>query len=135
MKPEPLNAELGNKLPLCPNSPNCVSSQAQDKDHFVAPFLLSVSANEAWIALKTVLQSLPRIKITRETEYNLHLEATSMIFRFIDDVEFILLPEQQRIDVRSASRTGRSDLGVNRERVELIRNKLQQTGVLQPNIQ
>ena len=132
MKPVPSNAESDNKLPLCPNSPNCVSSQAKDQEHFVAPFQLAVPANVAWIALKTVLQSLPRIKITRETEQYLHLEATSLIFRFIDDVEFILLPEQQRIDVRSASRTGHSDLGVNRKRVELIRNKLQQTGILQP---
>lgn len=132
MKPVPSHAESDNKLPLCPNSPNCVSSQAKDQDHFVAPFQLAVPDNEAWTALKTALQSLPRIKITRETEHYLHLEATSLIFRFIDDVEFILLPEQQRIDVRSASRTGHSDLGVNRKRVELIRNKLQRTGILQP---
>ena len=63
----------------------------------------------------------PRITIVREEEGYMHAEARSLLFRFVDDVEFLLDADNRLIHVRSASRTGYSDLGVNRRRVERIR--------------
>jgi uncharacterized protein (DUF1499 family) len=59
--------------------------------------------------------------VVAATPTYLHAEARSLIFRFVDDVEFLIDPGQRRIQVRSASRIGYSDFGVNRRRVERIR--------------
>lgn len=71
--------------------------------------------------LKSALANEKRITIVTEQDAYLHIEARSLIFRFVDDVEFLIDSGQQRVQVRSASRTGYSDLGVNRRRVERIR--------------
>ena len=62
-----------------------------------------------------------RITIRSREEHYLHAEFTSRIFRFVDDVEFLL--EDGIIHVRSASRVGRWDLGANRARIEDIRGR------------
>jgi uncharacterized protein (DUF1499 family) len=54
-----------------------------------------------------------------------------MIFRFVDDLTLHLTPSNGIIHLRSASRTGYSDLGVNRRRVENLRKKLQQKGIIE----
>lgn len=63
-------------------------------------------------------------------EHYLHFEFTSRIFRFVDDFELLLNEEQKIIHIRSASRVGYSDLGVNRKRVEKIRLMLQQAHLI-----
>jgi uncharacterized protein (DUF1499 family) len=120
-------------LPPCPNSPNCVSSQAQitDKVHFIAPFKIIGEINAASLALKNTLLSQERTVITEETANTLHAEATSLIFRFVDDVDVILDSEARLFHIRSASRLGYGDFGVNRKRVENLRAKLQQAGVIE----
>lgn len=120
-----------NKLALCPNSPNCVSSQASDSDHFVAPFKIKGDANKAWAVFRQVLTVQNRTVITETGEESLHAEATSLIFRFVDDIQAILDADAGLIHIRSASRVGYSDLGVNRKRVESIRQQLQQAGVVE----
>ena len=107
-------------LPPCPASPNCVSSDSID-DHAIAAFQFVGPAENAWRAAKEALLSLPRTKIVAESDHTLRAECTSAIFRFVDDVEFELRPEQEIIAVRSASRVGYSDLGANRRRIESIR--------------
>jgi uncharacterized protein (DUF1499 family) len=74
--------------------------------------------------LKTVIQSLERTKIITETENYLYAEFTSKLMGYVDDVEFLLDDGAKVIHVRSASRLGQSDLGVNRKRIETIRTKL-----------
>jgi uncharacterized protein (DUF1499 family) len=74
--------------------------------------------------LKTVIQNLERTKIITETENYLYAEFTSALMGFVDDVEFLLDDSANVIHVRSASRLGQSDLGVNRKRIETIRAKL-----------
>lgn len=69
--------------------------------------------------------------ITEETEDTLHAEATSLVFRFVDDVDAILNAETGLIHIRSASRVGYSDLGVNRRRMEKLRLALQKAGVIE----
>jgi uncharacterized protein (DUF1499 family) len=108
------------RLAACPSTPNCVCSH-DEGSHAVAPLRFSDDADEAWRRLKGVLGEVPRLKIVAETEGYLHAECTSRVFRFVDDLECLLDREAKLIHVRSASRAGRSDLGVNRRRVEAIR--------------
>jgi uncharacterized protein (DUF1499 family) len=108
-------------LGSCPSSPNCVSTQAQDEGHSIAPFRYRKSRAEAKEALKEVIRSMPRTKLVEEDEIYLHYEATSLLLRFVDDVEFLFNDETKTIHFRSASRTGYGDLGVNRKRMEEVR--------------
>jgi uncharacterized protein (DUF1499 family) len=118
-------------LPPCPNSPNCVSSQALDETHFIAPFKIVGEIDAAFLALKNALLSQSRTVITQEAKNTLHAEATSLIFRFVDDVEIILDSEARVFHIRSASRIGYGDFGVNRKRVENLRLQLQTAGVIE----
>ena len=108
-------------LGLCPSSPNCVSTQARDEGHAIAPFRYCKSRAEAKEALKDVIRFLPRAKLVEEDETYLHYEVTSLLFRFVDDVEFLFDDDTKTIHFRSASRTGYGDLGVNRTRMEQVR--------------
>ncbi len=108
-------------LSVCPDKPNCVSSQAQDPAHSIEPFTYSDSAQEALYRLKTALATEQRLTVITEQGNYLHAEARSMVFRFVDDVEFLFDPGHKLIHVRSASRSGYSDFGVNRRRIERIR--------------
>ena len=119
------------QLPACPSSPNCVSSQATDAGHFIAPFKITGNVEEAWAALKKALISQSRMVITNETGDTLHAQATSLVFRFVDDIDAILDTEAKLIHIRSASRTGHGDFGVNRKRVEMLRSQLQQAHVIE----
>ena len=110
----------------CPSSPNCVSTQAPDQGHAIAPFRYRKSRVEAKEALKEVFRSLPRMKLVEEDEAYLHYEATSLLLRFVDDVEFLFDDETKIIHFRSASRTGYGDLGVNRKRMEQVRTLVEQ---------
>jgi uncharacterized protein (DUF1499 family) len=109
------------QLAPCPSSPNCVSTLAPDKDHAIAPFRYPKSRAEAKEALKEVIHSLPRMQLVEEDETYLHYEATSLLLRFVDDVEFLFDDEAKTIHFRSASRNGYGDMGVNRKRMEQVR--------------
>ena len=109
------------QLSPCPSSPNCVSTQAQDSGHAIAPFRYRKSRAEAKEALKVVLNGLSRTRLVEEDESYLHYEFTSLLLRFVDDVEFLFDEESKTIHFRSASRTGYGDLGVNRTRMEQVR--------------
>lgn len=122
--PEPRSAPVPQsmrQLSSCPPSPNCVSTQATDTTHAIAPFPYKKSRAEAKEALKAAIATLSRVKLVEEDESYLHYEFTSLLLRFVDDVEFILDDATKILHFRSASRTGYSDLGVNRRRMEQIR--------------
>lgn len=106
------------RLQPCPASPNCVSSDAGDATHRIEPFRLVGEPQAAWQALQDTVRAFPRTTIITVTPDYLHAEFRSFLFRFVDDVEFHLRPGDNIIAVRSASRVGYSDLGVNRQRVE-----------------
>ena len=125
------NSASEKTLPLCRDSPNCVSSQAQDAQHFIEPFKIKGQPGEAWQALKQAINSQSRMVITHETNDTLHAEATSLVFRFVDDINVILDAEKRVIHIRSASRTGHSDFGVNRKRLEALRLQLQKARVIE----
>ncbi len=114
-------------LAACPSSPNCVSTQAQDAGHAIVPIRYHKSRAEAKEALKTAIQSLPRTKLVEEEGPYLHYEFTSLLLRFVDDVEFFFDDETKTLHFRSASRTGYSDLGANRRRMEQVRALVRET--------
>lgn len=108
-------------LAPCPSSPNCVTTKALDEGHAIAPISYHKPRDEAKEALKELIRSLPRMQLVEEDETYLHYEATSLLLRFVDDVEFLFDDEAKTLHFRSASRTGYGDLGVNRKRMEQVR--------------
>ena len=119
------------RLADCPASPNCVSSDAQDAKHAIAPLILKGDPTTGWEAVVKVLDQLPRSKIVEATNRYLHMECKSRLFRFIDDLELLLNPVTRVIAIRSAARVGKSDFGVNRRRVETLRTKLKEDGLIE----
>ena len=122
-RPDNLGVYSGRLAP-CPSSPNCVSSYSQDAQHGIAALSYDSEPEMAIANLKQIIESMPRTNIVKEDEDYLYAEFTSKIMGYVDDVEFYVDKEANAIQVRSASRLGESDLGVNRERVETIREKL-----------
>ncbi|NJR40267.1 MAG: DUF1499 domain-containing protein [Leptolyngbyaceae cyanobacterium CSU_1_4] len=121
-RPNTLGVKDG-KLAACPGTPNCVSSQASDLEHRVEAIAYTTSASEALAKLKSVIESMERAAIVEESNHYLYAEFTSGLMGFVDDVEFYLDDAAKVIHIRSASRLGQSDLGMNRKRVEEIRAK------------
>jgi uncharacterized protein (DUF1499 family) len=118
------SAELGvknGKLARCPQSPNCVSSQSKDEKHYIEPLYYDVPMQEARETILTVIRSMKRTKIAILMDDYIRAEFVSALFRFVDDVEFYFDDASKTIHLRSASRLGYSDLGVNRKRIEQIR--------------
>ncbi len=122
-----LPPHLGQFAP-CPDSPNCVSTKATDEEHAIAPIAYDGTKETATKRLLAIVESLPRTQVVTEREDYLHVEFTSRILRFVDDVEFFLGEEAGLIHFRSASRMGRSDLGVNRKRMQDIRARFNKSG-------
>lgn len=113
----------------CPDTPNCVSTQApaDDSEHAIAPLTFTDSATAAHERLLAVIDEMPRTTMITDEAVEggryVHVEFRSFIFRFVDDVEFFINEANGTIEFRSAARLGRSDLGVNRQRMEEIRTK------------
>jgi uncharacterized protein (DUF1499 family) len=120
-RPNNLGIREGQLSP-CPNSPNCISSQSHNARNRVEPFVYS-SQEESHKELKKILQNRNRITIISETENYIYAECKTALFRFVDDLEFYFDDTHKVIHIRSASRIGYSDLGVNRRRIEDIRTK------------
>lgn len=110
-----------NHLTPCPTSPNCVVSQDGDEKHAIEPIPYHIDREKAKETLLKVLTVVPRTEVIEETDNYIHALSKSRIFKFVDDVEFYLPNDENVIHVRSASRVGESDLGVNKRRIEQIR--------------
>ncbi len=108
-------------LTNCPASPNCVVSQGADAKHAIEPIPYHVNRAEARKTLLKVLGVVKRTKIIEQTDNYIYATNEIPIFRFVDDVEFYFPDNESVIHMRSASRIGDSDLGVNRRRLEQIR--------------
>ena len=120
--PTPLGVREGKMAP-CPKSPNCVSTQSTDPKHRIDPLVYTTSIEDAKGRLLEILRATPRTSLVTQEEDYLHVEYRSRIFGFTDDVEFWFDDENKVIHFRSASRKGYSDLGVNRKRMEQIRER------------
>lgn len=119
-------------LAPCPTTSNCVNSQSQDRKYQVDPLRYKGTAAAAISQLKAAIEALPRTEIIQATDTYLYAEFTSAMMGFVDDVEFYADPTENVIQVRSASRLGESDLGVNRKRVEAIRQQLNGLNLANP---
>lgn len=125
-----INSPESSQSTVCPSTPNCVSSDATDKNHFILPFQLTTKAEKAWpIVIKVIMQQ-PRSKIVQQTDDFLHVEYRSAVFGFVDDLKLQLRGSENIISVYSASRLGYSDFGVNRDRIEELRAALIKRGVI-----
>lgn len=115
------------KLAECPGTPNCISSFANptDKEHYRSPLPYKKPLKEAVQILKRKLELSPRTKIIEENPNYIYAEFTSLIMRYVDDVEFYFDEKNKLLHFRSASRLGKSDLGVNRKRIESILKDLE----------
>ena len=123
----PHNIGLKNNMLLpCPRSPNCVLSQASDAKHKIKPIYYSTSVEMAKEILNQVILSIRDAQIITQNEVYWHVKFTTRWLGFIDDVEFYFLESEPLIHLRSASRSGYWDLGVNRKRVERIHSRFEE---------
>lgn len=125
--PQDLGVHDG-KLKPPSKTENSVSSQASLYPEHpmqayadIAPIGFSGDAGVAWTKLQKAVATLPRTSIITRTNGYLYVQCTTLLLRFTDDVEFVLDAANSVIHVRSASRLGRKDFGVNRKRIEAIR--------------
>lgn len=118
-RPDHLGVHKG-RLAECPTSPNCVSTTATVESQRMDPIPFDGSPEDARQRLRNLLANRPRTKIVTDESDYLHAECTTPLFRFVDDVEFLIDADARQIHFRSASRVGHSDLGQNRRRMKEI---------------
>ena len=127
-----LNVQEDNSLALssCFPLPNCVSSTAWLFYNNVSPFELAITKEEAWPIVSQTVSDMPRTKIVEEDSVYIHAKCTSRVFRFVDNLELLMHPDQNVISVRSSSVIAIFDLGVNHWRVYKLRKQLIEKGVI-----
>ena len=118
-------------LSACPPTPNCVSSTTDSERHAIAPFTIVGTAEAAWRALHEVVAGMKRTEVIADSDDYLHVECTSRVFGFVDDLEFQLRVSENLIAVRSAARIGYADHGVNRGRVNHVAERMRELGVIE----
>jgi uncharacterized protein (DUF1499 family) len=125
-RPDYLGIKDG-KLPRCKRTPNCVSSQADagDAEHFIAPIAFKGDALAAMAAARKAIEGMERSTVIRHEGNYLYAEFRSKLMRFVDDLELTCDEKAGVLHVRSASRLGRRDFGVNRARVEALRSRIE----------
>ena len=111
-------------VPPCPDTPNCVSTEATRASQRVPTVPFGDAPAAALARAKSALLAEPRTTLTIERDGHLHAECRSFLFRFVDDVDIVVDPVAHVYRFRSASRVGRSDLGVNRKRIARIAARL-----------
>jgi uncharacterized protein (DUF1499 family) len=121
------NVPLPAELAPPPSTPNCVHTEADpaDAEHHIAPYAFTEPPDAIWARLHEVVIAMPRVELVAEQPDYRHYVFTTGMMRFRDDVQFVLDRDEGVIRYRSASRVGQSDLGVNRRRMETIREVLQ----------
>lgn len=110
-----------SELKDCPDSPNCVNSYSSDATHGITAIKYQGEAVNAINTMAQIIESQSRSSIVAHENNYLRAEFTSLIFRFVDDVEFLVDTKNNVLQLRSASRLGHKDFGVNRKRIEKLR--------------
>ncbi len=108
---------------VCPNSPNCVSTQmpTSDSEHAIAAIPFTGTADEAKAKLMSVITAMQNVTMISDEDRYIYSEFRTPMMRFVDDVEFYIDDASKTIQFRSASRVGQGDGGANRKRMEEIR--------------
>lgn len=126
--PDGLGPRDGTLAP-CPETPNCVHTGDRHPEGTEAIRLRpDVSGEGAMADIRAVVESMPRTTVVEQRGAYLHAEARTLVLRFVDDLELLLAGDE--LVVRSASRVGRYDLGVNGRRVEALRGRLAEAGLI-----
>lgn len=121
VSPAPVGIGAQNgRLAECPESPNCVSTFVATPLHAMSPWPLAGDAAAAQIRLLTLIQEQPRTRVITVEPTYIHVEFRSLVWGFVDDVEFYLDEPAGLIHFRSAARLGHGDMGVNRTRMERL---------------
>jgi len=117
----------GGRLAPPRHTPNSVSSQADaaDAEHYIAPIPFEGDVPAAMAAVRKAIEGMRDATIIRQEGGYLYAEFRSKLMRYVDDVEFLFDEKAGLLHVRSASRLGRRDFGVNRARVEAIRRRIE----------
>jgi uncharacterized protein (DUF1499 family) len=125
-RPDNLGVKSGRLAPP-KRTPNCVSSQADpsDAEHYVAPIRFKGTALDAIAAARKAVKGMERATVIRHEGNYLYAEFSSKLLGFCDDVEFTYDEQAGLLHLRSASRLGRRDFGVNRARVEALRSRIE----------
>jgi uncharacterized protein (DUF1499 family) len=97
------------------------SYEDKNNEHYIKPIKFMGDLEQSKKRILWALKKVPGVKVIKDEQNYVYAEVTSAVFKFVDDIEFVLNPEDKVIHVKSASRTGRSDWGVNRKRVEQVR--------------
>jgi uncharacterized protein (DUF1499 family) len=121
-RPANLGVKDGRLAP-CKRTPNCVSSQADpaDREHYIAPIPFRGSMQD----LRRAVESMERATVISVERNYVYAEYRTRLMRYVDDVELYYDHKQSLVHVRSASRLGRRDFGVNRKRIEALRALIQ----------
>ena len=117
---------VNGRLSPCSTRPNCVCSEDEDLPSYVKPLAFSGSADSSWEIARRIIREMGG-KIVREDGFYLWATFSTSLFRFVDDLELRMDEDNELIHVRSASRVGYSDMGVNRKRIEDLRARFSQT--------
>jgi uncharacterized protein (DUF1499 family) len=118
--PDVTTGDPAGRLKPCPSSPNCVSTRAAVPGQQMAPLPYRGDRARSRRLILSIVGAMPRTTIVSQTDAYIHVEFRSRLFGFVDDVEFLFDDEGAVIHFRSASRSGYSDMGVNRKRMEGI---------------
>jgi uncharacterized protein (DUF1499 family) len=116
----PVLGVYSGHLAACPATPNCIGSQETDPQHSAEALAMQPGGVAK---LATIVEAIEGAQIINASDDYLYAEVSSSLFGFVDDLEFWVNPDSQRIEVRSGARLGESDLGVNGKRLELIRSQ------------
>lgn len=129
--PAPATLGLTNgSLAPCPSTPNCVHTGLRHPDGTAGVFLQGrILRRDMVPQLLEVVEAMPRTRVISSTDLYIHAEVRSQLFRFIDDLELLVMPDRELV-IRSASRVGRGDMGVNAARVADLRQRLEEAGLI-----
>ena len=116
----------------CSPLPHCVSSTTFILYNRTQPFELAIPGEEAWPMIKAVVARMPRTEIVEENDVYIHAKCRSLVFRFVDNLELLLHPDQKNISVRSSSAIAIFDFGVNRWRIHELRKTLEELNIIKP---
>lgn len=113
---------VAGKLSMCPDKPNCVSSeQHNDAVHYLEPVALQSAASpDPLTVITAVIADMGGVIQEQDGGY-IAATFSSPLFGFVDDLEIRVDPGKRLVQIRSASRVGHGDAGVNRKRVERFR--------------
>lgn len=127
--PDSVGVRNGQLAP-CPSTPNCVHTGLRHPDGTRSIYLIgAVPRHQVIDRIRALVEAIPRTTILSEAPDYLHAEVRSRLFRFVDDVEVLILPDGEVV-VRSASRVGKGDMGVNAARVEALRASMVEAGLI-----